>query len=371
VVSGRAGTVVLELREAEQTFTFTGIDAEPVPSVLRGFSAPVKVKLELSDDERLFLMAHDSDPFNRWDAGQQLGVKLILDLVKDAREGRPLVLDNLFIDAFRRTLESAMDDKAFQAFALSLPAETYLADFMPVIDPGAIYEARTFVQQMLAAVLKDPFLAVYRANEDRGPYRTDPASMGRRSLKNTCLSYLTELEDEGIRKLCVDQFRTATNMTDTVAALVNLANTDCAERKDALAAFAERWKDETLVMDKWLAIQATSRLPDTLGTVKTLMQHPVFNLRNPNKVRSLIGAFAANPAQFHDPSGAGYTFIADQVIALDPLNPQIASRLVTAFTLWKRYEERRKGLMKQELERIVNVPKLSKDVYEVVSKSLV
>jgi aminopeptidase N len=369
-VEGKKKIRVLELKKKEETFVFTDIPEEPVPSILRGFSAPVKVKQDLTDDERLFLMANDSDPFNRWDAGQQLAVKIILDLVKDHQEGRPLLLDNLFIDAFRKTLESDMDDKAFQAFALSLPAETYLADFMNVIDPDAIHEARTFVQQVLAASLKDSFLAVYRANEDRGPYTVDQISMGRRSLKNTCLGYLTELEDADVREICVNQFRTAGNMTDAISALVNIANNDCLEREELLASFYETWKNDPLVMDKWLAIQATSRLPGTLDKVTSLTKHPAFTIRNPNKVRALIGAFSSNSVRFHDPSGAGYAFIADNVLAIDPINPQIAARLVSSFTIWKRYDDKRQTLMKAQLERIGKSSKLSKDVYEVVTKSL-
>ncbi len=370
VAESREGTIVLHLRKAEETFVFTDIPDEPVPSILREFSAPVKVKLDLSDDERLFLMANDNDPFNRWDAGQQLAVKLILELVKDYQEGRPLLLDNLYIDAFRKTLESGMDDKGFQAFALSLPAETYLADFVKVIDPDAIHEARTFVQQILAASLKESFLTVYRANQDAGPYRVDHEAMGKRSLKNTCLGYLSELEDEDVRLLCMDQYRTGGNMTDVISALVNIANNECPEREEALASFYETWKSDPLVMDKWLAIQATSRLPGTLDIVKTLTKHPAFTIRNPNKVRALVGAFSSNSVRFHDLSGAGYAFIADHVLAIDPLNPQIAARLVSSFTIWKRYDAKRQALMKKELERILAAPKLSKDVYEVVSKSL-
>ncbi len=367
----REGTMVLEVRQAEETFVFAEVPQEPVPSVLRGFSAPVKVKLDLTDEERLFLMANDSDEFNRWDAGQQLAAKFLLTLVGDHQAGKALALDRKFIESFRKTLESAMPDKAFQAFALTLPAETYLADFLAVIDPGAIHEAKKFVLQTLAAELKESFLSVYHANADTGPYRHDQESIAKRSLKNTCLAFLSELEDRDLRALCVDQYRNANNMTDAIAALANLANNECAEKDEALASFAEKWKDDPLVMDKWFAIQATSRLPDTLERVKKLMGHPAFSIKNPNKVRSLIGAFSANSVRFHDPSGAGYAFLADQVLSLDPLNPQIAARLVSAFTIWKRYEEKRRALMKTELERILSVQKLSKDVYEVVSKSLV
>ncbi|MGE5751789.1 MAG: aminopeptidase N [Nitrospirota bacterium] len=365
------GTRVLQIKKAEETFIFTDIPHEPVPSILRGFSAPVKVKLNLSDAERLFLMANDSDEFNRWDAGQQLAVRLIIELVKDFQQGRGVKLDRKFIDAFKKTLESGMKDKSFQAFALTLPAETYLADFMEVIDPTVIHEVKKFVQQTLAAELKQIFLVVYHANQDTGPYHVDQASIGRRSLKNTCLAYLMELEDKEIRDLCVNQFHAGDNMTDTMAALANLANNDCPERQAALASFNEKWKDDPLVMDKWLSIQAMSRLSNTLETVKALTRHPAFNIKNPNKVRALIGAFAqGNHVRFHDASGTGYEFLAGQVIAIDPLNPQIAARLVSAFTLWKRYDEKRRALMKAQLERILKTPGLSKDVYEIVSKSL-
>jgi aminopeptidase N len=263
-----------------------------------------------------------------------------------------------------------MDDKAFQAMALALPPETYLADFMQVIDPTAIHEARRFVLATLAAELKDTFLAVYYTNQDSGPYRTDQASIGRRSLKNACLAYLMELDDAGILKLCIGQFRAAENMTDRMAALAALTNTDAPERAQALDAFYGRWKDDPLVMDKWLSLQALSRLPNTLDTVQTLTKHPSFSIRNPNKVRALIGAFAANTVRFHDPGGAGYVFLADRVLELDPLNPQIAARLVSAFTMWRRYDDLRKTLMKAQLSRLAAKPGLSKDVYEIVTKSL-
>jgi aminopeptidase N len=370
-INAVVGTRVLEIRKMEETFVFTDIPHEPVPSILRGFSAPVKVKLNLSDDERFFLMANDSDEFNRWDAGQQLAVKLIMDLVKDIQMGKGVKLDRKFIDAFKKTLESDMKDKSFQAFALTLPAETYLADFMEVIDPTAIHEVKKFVQQTLAAELKQIFLDVYNGNQDTGPYRVDQASIGRRSLKNTCLAYLMELKDKDILALCVNQFQTGGNMTDTMAALANLANNECSERQAALASFNEKWKDDPLVMDKWLSIQAMSRLSNTLETVKALTRHPSFNIKNPNKVRALIGAFAqGNPVRFHDPSGTGYEFLAGYAIAIDPLNPQIAARLVSAFTLWKRYDEKRRTQMKAQLERILRTPELSNDVYEIVSRSL-
>jgi aminopeptidase N len=369
--AGRGGTKILKVKKSEETFIFIDVPSEPVPSVLRHFSAPVKVNIDLTDEERLFLMANDSDEFNRWDAGQQLAVKLMLQLIRDFQQGKKLKLPPSFISAFNKILGSSMEDKAFQAFALSLPAETYLADFMDVIDPTAIHEVRRSLQRVLAKELRETFFAVYYTNQDAGPYKADQVSVGRRSLKNICLAYLMELDEPGIRKLCMEQFRTAGNMTDVIAGLANLANTDCPERSDALAAFYETWKEDPLVMDKWLSLQALSRLPNALETVKSLMHNPVFNIRNPNKVRSLIGAFSANTVRFHDPGGEGYAFLADQVLAIDPMNPQIAARLVSAFTMWKRYDKKRQALMKEQLERILGTPKLSKDVHEIVSKSLV
>jgi aminopeptidase N len=369
---GNGERSVLELKRSEETFVFTNVPHEPIPSILRGFSAPVRIKLDLTDEERLFLMAYDGDEFNRWDSGQQLCVKLILKRVKDLQEGRALSLDRAFIDAFKKSLESDLRDKAFQAFALTLPGETWLADFMAEIDAAAIHEARRFVQKTLAAELRGSFLAVYRANQDTGPYCHDQEAIGRRSLKNTCLAYLGELEDKEARGLCMEQFKTAGNMTDSVTALAILANIDCPERNEALGAFYEKWKDDPLVVDKWLMVQALSRLPGTLDRVKELTHHAAFNIKNPNKVRALIGSFSqGNPVRFHDPGGSGYVFLADHVLAIDPLNPQIAARLANPFTSWKRYDEERKALMRAQLERILNTPNISRDTYEVVSKSLV
>ena len=366
-----AGTRMLELRKEVETFVFTGIPHEPVPSLLRGFSAPVRVQMERMDEELLFLMANDTDEFSRWDAGQQLAIKFITQLVDNVQTGRELKLSRDFINAFRKTLENTAMDKAFLAMALVLPSETYLADFMEVIDPTAIHEARRFVQKTLAGELKESFVRTYRQNDDPGTYRIDQESIARRSLKNICLAYLAELAEGDSIRLCVDQFLFGGNMTNVMAGLVSLANVDCPERGEALAYFYERWKHDPLVMDKWLAIQAMSRLPDTLDVVKGLMKHPAFTIKNPNKVRALIGAFSqGNALRFHEPSGSGYAFLADRILQIDLLNPQIAARLVNPFTQWKRYEEKRRALMKAQLERIEKTPKLSKDVYEVVSKSL-
>jgi aminopeptidase N len=263
-------------------------------------------------------------------------------------------------------------DQALAAETLILPSENYIGDAMQPIEPVAVHQARIFTKQTLAGELREHFWNVYRANQDDGPYRIDQQSIGRRALKNTCLSYLMELHDTQIRDVCYGQFNRANNMSDVVAALAALVNTECPEKDQALDGFYARWKEDALVVDKWLSLQATSRSPGTLQRVQALTRHEAFNIKNPNKVRALIGAFAnGNPAQFHDPSGDGYRFVADYVLQLDALNPQLASRLVNVFTLWKSYNPERQTLMKQQLEMILSASKLSKDVYEIASKSLV
>ncbi|MDA8364106.1 MAG: aminopeptidase N [Gammaproteobacteria bacterium] len=369
--SGVAGTRTLQLRQAEQTFVFAGVPREPVPSLLRGFSAPVRLQSDLSNSERCFLMGHDSDPFSRWEAAQQLVSGLILDIASRPPGQNASSLNEQFVDAFRATLGSDHADKAMIAQVLTLPSETYLADLMDPVDPQALHDARLWVLRSLAQTLRAELLTAYRANIAPGTYSADPEAVGRRSLKNLCLSYLMELDDPEVRAACVAQFRDGNNMTDVMAALRALGGTDCRERRDALAAFHRKWRDEPLVLDKWFALQATSRLPGTLAEVKALTRHPAFTLKNPNRVRALIGSFCTgNPARFHDRSGAGYTFLAGRILEIDRLNPQLAARLAGALSLWRKYEPRRQALMRSQLERILAAPRLSRDTHEIVSKSL-
>lgn len=365
------GTRVLELHKEEEVFVFGDIPCEPVPSLLRGFSAPVKLHLDLDDTERCLLLAHDSDRFNRWEAGQQLAIKILRELVKDCQQGRPLTLDNGFIDAVGKILASNEPDKAFVAETLILPSEIYLSEFMPVIDPEAIHEARRFARRRLAEALQEAFHTVYEALADTGPYRPDPEAMGRRKLRNTCLGYLMELDKPSIHQRCLQQFETANNMTDVIAALAYLADSEGTEREGAFLAFYEKWRGDPLVVNKWLSIQALSRHPDTLAVVQELTQHRAFTLTNPNKVLALIGAFCqGNPLRFHEASGEGYRFLGKCILKLDCLNPQVAARLANAFSLWRRYDNNRQGLMKEQLEQIAKAPRISKDVYEIVAKSL-
>ncbi len=367
--TGVMGTRVLALREREQTFHFTGFDAPSVPSLLRGFSAPVRVLSDLDEDEQLLLLAHDTDAFNRWDAAQGLATRLILDYAANPETGKPVPAG--YLAAIAKVLDSATDDKAFVASLLSMPSESYLAGCVEVVDPQRLHDARQWLQRGLATGLAMHFREVYEANHDTGPYRVEGDAIGRRTLKNVCLRYMIETGAREAVRLCSDQYRNATSMTDSIAALAALANCDTPERDAALADFAARWHAEPLVMDKWLSVQATSRRPQVLKEVIALMQHPVFSIRNPNRVRALIGSFCqGNAVRFHSASGEGYAFAADQIIALDALNPQIAARLAGALEDYRRYEPVRRELMQAQLERIASTPGLSPNVGEVVGKAL-
>lgn len=369
---GPAGTSrVLDVTGPEQVFEFVDVPRQPVPSLLRGFSAPVKLRAPYTDDDLTFLMAHDGDAFNRWEAGQTLATRLLLDLVADRAENRPLELSPGFIDAFSRILKDPDLDPAFAAQALTLPSEGYLGQQMPVIDVDGIHEVRTFARRAIAGRLRDDLLATYRAMGGNEPFSIDAAAIGRRALKNLALGYLMALEDAEAVELCVGQFHNAQAMTDVIAALGLLADTRLPQRESALRRFYDLWKDEPLVVDKWFSIQAMSERPETLDEVAALLAHPAFEIRNPNKVYALIGGFAGgNPVRFHDAGGGGYRFLADQVLTLNRLNPQVASRMVKMFARWRKYDPRRQSLMRAELERIVATPGLSRDVFEIASKSL-
>jgi aminopeptidase N len=310
-----------------------------------------------SEDDLLHLMAHDDDAFNRWEAAQRLFATTILD-----QGGVPSAK---LVAAVKNVMRDR--DPALIAEVLALPPESFLAEQMTVVDPDRLHESRNRLRRELAASLKGDFSTAFESMKTRAPYSPDAASIGRRALKNACLGYLSEL---GLSSLCYAQFRGADNMTDAMAALGCLANTQAPERQPALDAFYEKWKDEPLVVDKWLAVQATSRLPGTLARVSELLHHPAFDIRVPNKVYALIRAFAANHVRFHAADGAGYAFIADQVIALDALNPQVAARMARAFDRWKRFDASRQNLCRAQLERIRDHRGLSRDVAEIVTKAL-
>lgn len=364
--------VILQLTEAEQIFTFTELKQPPVVSLLRGFSAPVKVVMERSLEELAFLLSYDSDEFNRWEAGQELASKIILGLVDDLQACRPLSVNPIIIRAFTQVLAHALHDLSYFSLLLSLPSEIYLAEQMAVVDVIAIHQARELVVRTLAEQLHVEFKAIYLANHRDESGNFDAGAIGRRRIKNVCLAYLSKLEQPDIQQWASTQFATAGNMTDQMAALSVIVNSAHPEKAVCLASFYQQWQAEALVVDKWFALQASSSTPDTFANVQALMNHPAFDLKNPNRARSVIGAFSqANPVHFHAANGQGYAFLADQIIALNTLNPQIASRMVSALTSWRRFDASRQALIKAQLERIINTEAISKDVYEVASKSLV
>jgi aminopeptidase N len=373
--TAQPGTRVLLADAAETSFIFADVASPPVPSLLRGFSAPVKLA-GVSPERLRFLAAHDTDPFVRWESGQQFAAKVLLGLIEPWRRGGVLAVDPALIQAMAATLDHADTDPAFAAEALSLPGEMFLADQMSVVDADAIHAVRDAARAAIGSALRDRLRATYQRMTDDGPYTVDGAAIGRRALRNTCLAYLVAAGGaEGIA-LAKAQFdangnMAGRNMTDTLAALSVLSAADCPERAQALAAFHASWRNDPLVLDKWFAIQAMSPLPATVQAVHTLSRHPDFDMRNPNRVRALVGSFASgNQVRFHDPSGEGYRFLSGIIIRLDPTNGQVAARMVSPLGQWRRFDAARQDLMKQELRRIMALPGLSKNTFEMTSKSL-
>jgi len=364
-------TRVLSVKEQQQQFVFTDVASEPVLSFLRGFSAPVKVNLERTTTQLAFLMANDNDSFSRWDAGQQLLINVLLDLADVAKQGKPLSLPIEFVEQFGAVLEGGASSPALVAKMLVLPSENYLAAQQKLADVDAIHAAHCYVKRELALHLKTQFLDLYSELTTREHYQFNAAEMARRSLKNICLDYLMTTGDPMQTQRCLKQMKQSDNMTDTLAGLAALLEHEGPEREHALRAFYEQWQHDRQVVDKWLAVQAQSSLPNTLLRVKGLMNHPAFNITNPNNVRSLIGQFCRNnPVNFHAIDGSGYQFLAEQIIVIDKLNPQIASRQLGAFNSWQQYDETRQSLMKSALQSIADQKALSADVYEIVTKYL-
>jgi aminopeptidase N len=371
-------TRLLELTQEMQNFTFVDVPANPVPSLLRGFSAPVSVEYEYGSDELAFLLQHDSDPFNRWDAGQRLATREILALAANAECGRPIEMSEMLAHAYSTVLADKSLTSSFMALTLSLPTETYLTERMAVSNPGAVHTARCRVRRDLGRVLKMEWRSAYTKSMIPGDYEATPEAKGRRALKGTALSYLSELDDPSDAvSLALLQYDTANNMTDRIGALSALMNAaantgdDCA--KQPLAEFYERFKDDALVVDKWFSLQATQRGSEqrpVIEMVRRLMEHPAFTLKNPNRARSLIFGFCGgNPAQFHAPDGSGYEFWAEMVLELDSFNPLVASRLSRMLELWRRFTPALGTQMYRALERVASNAK-SRDVCEVVKKAL-
>ena len=370
---------VIELTEAEQTFVFERVQERPVPSLLRGFSAPVKLHYDYSREDLMLLMSADSDGFNRWDASQQLALQVINDVIAAYQRGEnvnSLSIDTRLIEAFRSVVQDETLDQAMVAYMLSLPSEAYISELAEVVDVEAIHYSRNAVRKVMARELRVEFERIYKNYDHEQAYSATADAIASRSLKNVSLAYLMLLNDEEIIRACEHQYLTANNMTDVMAALTQLVNAEAPLAQslsgNALADFYERWQHESLVVNQWLTVQATCALPDTLAKVKALEVHNAYDSKNPNKIRALVSSFCnSNAINFHDTAGEGYKFLADKILVLNKQNPQIASRLLTPLTKWKKYNPERQSLMKSQLERIMAEPDLSKDVFEVVSKSLV
>ena len=364
----------LHLTATSQSFVFNDVAAEPVPSLLRDFSAPVYLDFDYTPEQLALLLGHESDAFNAWEAGQRLATTLILDAAQAIAAGQNPGWPDTFTAACRRLLQTqAQRGAAFVAEALTLPGEGTLAELLDVVDPDALHAARNGLRRHLAEELEGEFSGLYAALAITEPYAPTSEQAGRRALRNVCLGYLLELDTDAVRQRALQQFKAADNMTDQYAALAALANVNaatCPQRDEALAAFYAQWRDEALVVDKWLAAQSGSRRPDTLATVKALTTHPAFDAGNPNKIYALIRNFGANLVRFNAADGSGYAFMADRILELHDKNPQVASRLARSFDRWQKFDAGRQAHARAALERIRQHDGLSRDVLEVVSRAL-
>jgi len=297
--------------------------------------------------------------------------KILFQLIDKYGANEKLELPENFVLAFKQILLDNKTDKALIAKIINLPAEIYLADLMTQVNVEGIHEAREFMRKELAEKLKEDFEKIYQSNLIGGKYKFQVDDVAKRSLKNACLNYLTAMSDENACKLAVLQFKNANNMTDQYAALSFLSNTACIERKEVLESFYDQWKQDSLVVDKWFSVWARSFLPGALEEIKGLLKHPDFNIKKPNRVYALLWVFATvNPMVFHAKSGEGYRLLVDQILILDRINSNVAASLAGSFAKWRRFDQERQRMMKEQLERILNEPGLSKNVYELVSKSI-
>jgi aminopeptidase N len=364
-------TRVVLLDEREATFSFEAIAERPVPSLLRGFSAPVRLEMQRSRAELAFLFAHDSDPVSRWDAGQTLAQELLLELAADAAAGRALALDPEFSAAIGRVLDDAALDGSLRALMLALPSLRVLGEAMSTIDYASLFAAREFAIAELARAHRARFEAIARARAGGRPYRLERADIDARRLRNTALRYLAALGDRAWTAELLRQFECADNMTDRQAALQVLVDLPGPEREAPLARFYDQWRGDPLVLDKWFMVQALSTRADTFERVAELARHPDFTLANPNRARSLVASFAmANPVRFHAADGRPYAFLAGIVLELDSRNPQLAARLAAAFGPWRRFPPAQQTAMRAQLSRIAATKPISKDLFEIATRAL-
>jgi aminopeptidase N len=363
---------LLVVDKAAQSFVFTGVNERPVLSTNRNFSAPIRLTANLDSDDLRLLAAYDSDPFNRWQAVQTLASALLVGNVARLRAGQDPEADEGLLDALAAILADRSLEPAFVAEVFSPPSEADIArEIGRDVDPDAIFRARTALRALMGLHLNAALTATYESLAHTGPYSPDAASAGRRLLKNVCLDLLAATQESHAIRLAATQYRAADNMTDRMAALGTLSLHDVPERQAAFDDFYQRYSDDPLIIDKWFSLQAMTPDPAALDRVRDLTGHPAFSMANPNRVRSLIGAFAqGNPTQFNRLDGAGYEFIADRILALDPNNPQVASRMTTAFKSWRMLESGRRARAKAALQRIADAPKLSRDVHDIAQRAL-
>jgi aminopeptidase N len=370
--TGVLNAPVVELKDSKTTFRFRNVASRPVLSLNRGFSAPVKVTAQEPIADTLFLIGHDRDPFNRWEAAQHAGTKLITGTMSAIAGNGAAPNTQGLIDALRRVLADPALDPAFKAQMLTLPGENDIASQVGTdVDPDFIHGARQEIGAAIGRELAEPLLSIWERTAETGDYEPDPASTGRRSLRYVALAIIATADAAAGAKLAGGELAAAPSMTAEIGALNALILTDRPERDEALAQFYARHSNDHLLVDKWFALNAQIPGPDAPARVVEMMQHADFKLTTPNRLRSLVGTFTiANPTGFHAASGEGYRILADCILSLDPLNPQVAARLATGFRSWRIFEPKRRALIAQTLERIVKVPKLSRDTFEIVSRSL-
>ncbi|HEY1837220.1 MAG TPA: aminopeptidase N [Rhizomicrobium sp.] len=361
---------VLELTQPEQTFTFVDVAEAPLLSLGRHFSAPVNFRNPLDRKQRAALMARDRDAFNRWEASQTLATEVLLEMAASAKAGGAPKADQTYLAAIGEAIARADEDHAFAAQLLMPPSEGELAMAMTPADPDAIHIARVGLIRAVAAAHGDALDALYRKLDSKGAFSPDAKSEGRRALRNAALRYLTAADDEAAAARADAHYRGAANMTDTIAGLAALARMESPRRESAFAHFHDRFRSDPLVLDKWLSLQAASPLAGTVDRVHALMKHAAFDLKNPNRVRSLVGAFAGNQLRFHAVDGRGYALVGDTLRALDAINPQVAARMAGAFENWRRYDAKRQALMRAELEKTAQMKGLSANLFEVATKML-
>ena len=365
---------IIELTKTKQTFEFINVYEEPVPSLFRDFSACVKVSIEYSTEERLFLLKHDTDDFNRWDQSRQIQLESIFQMIQQFQNGQFISVPTKVLDAFEALLTSPINDRALITELVRMPSDHeiahYCSDQSEKINPDAIHFVSKKMKETIAEHLSERFMEIYDENSSDDYYDYEPTGVARRSIRNLALDYLVALMTKETVTLAIDQFMNSDNMTDIFSALQSLSHTNEEIFQKSCEIFYGHWFDYPLLVDKWFAVQAKSELNNTLDRVKELLTHPVFTLKNPNRVKALIGSFVnSNLRHFHSSSGEGYELLADQVLALDKVNPQIASQMVVAFNQWQKYEDQRMTLMGNQLERL-HKSELSRDVFEIVSKAL-